>query len=308
MRAIHINTTGQQILASGRGGGGGGRGGRGHEGRGLIHLGVMQVVGSSHTATLEFGWAWGGSGGVVCGGSGGGTGRRRTRFIEPMTRMGASAFGLLGGGTAEQLAFAGLVVGVGDGVVRSMGSVRIDFEEEEADESHARGAKGEQQQEVARVAGEQERAEEREEEGAEPESGERKSRGGAAMMRPVEGGSLDGRGEGHAAAEAGEVGEEAEQSNRARGLVVGLVQGKIADGEQSGASKHSGPRAATVDEHADGEAHGVHAQVPKEADQVALSGGELEPLGELGSPCRVDVLCMASQSVTHPRGTEQGAR
>lgn len=234
-------------------------------------------------AALKLSWAEG-----ACGVGGSGTVRRRTGFIDPVSGVaGALALGLLGGGAAEQLTVGGAAVGVGNGMVGGMG---VDLEEEEAEQSQARGATGEQQQEVARVAGKQQRAEEREEEGAEAKGGQGESGGSPAMVRPVERRRLDGRRKSHAATKAGEIGVEAEQADRSGSLVVGLVQREVAEREEEGAAEDGRAGAAMVDEHADGEAHAVHAEVAKQADQVALRGGELEALSELGSPCRIDIL------------------
>ncbi len=154
-----------------------------------------------------------------------------------------------------------------DGVVRSMW---VDSQEEEANERHPKRSDGQQHQEVARVSGEEDAAEQGEEESAEAEGGQGKCGGGSSMVWPVQRRCLDRRGECHAASEAGEVGEEAHQRHRARPALVGSFEREVPQPEQDGARQDSRPGAFVINKHANRHTQGIHAQVPRQPDQIAL--------------------------------------
>lgn len=113
-------------------------------------------------------------------------------------------------------------------------------------------------------------------------------------MRPVQGRRFDRGREGHAPSEPGKVREEAQQGHGAYGLDVGCVKREIANREQCRPGQDSRSWASVVDKDTDRYAEGVHAQISEEADQVALSRGELQPLSKLRCPSRVHILLTAS--------------
>lgn len=127
-------------------------------------------------------------------------------------------------------------------------------------------------------------AEDGEEEGAEPERGEGKGSSGAPVMWPVESGRLDRGGKGHAASQARQVGAEAQKRNVARCSLIGDVKREVPQCKEKGAGEDSRSR-SSINEDADRDAHSVHAEVAKQADEIALGGGQLQPDGELGRPC-----------------------
>lgn len=193
--------------------------------------------------------------------------RRHTGFNDGVGR----AIGLrLVRGVPPHTAVIDIVRG-GDCVVvrRRLG---MHLEEEEAAKGETACSPGQEHEEGTRVAGEEERSDGREEEGAEAEGGERKGRGGASSVRPVESRRLDGGGKGHAASEAGQIGEETQEGDGAGCAIVGLMQREVAGGQQDGTSENGRSGTASIDEDTNGHSHGVLAEVAREADEVALGG------------------------------------
>ena len=146
----------------------------------------------------------------------------------------------------------------------------VDLQEEEAKERKAGGTAGQKHEEIAGISWKEQGSEEGEEKGTEAERSQWKRRSGTPMMWPIQSRRLDSSREGHTASQTGEERKETQQGDGTRRPVVRLMQGKVADSEANRATENCGPRAAIVDEYANGDAHGVHAQVSKETDQVAL--------------------------------------
>ena len=171
-----------------------------------------------------------------------------------------------------------------------VGRWRIRLEKEETDGGETEGTAREQEQEVAWISWEKKGSKEREEEGTKAKGGEGKCGCGASMLRPVESGCFDGSGESQTATKASEEGEEAKQGNGASSIVVSDMERKVADGQKTGAYEDSRPGATVVNEQTDGDAHQIHAQVSRKANEIALGSRKLQLLSELGGPCRVDIL------------------
>jgi len=171
-----------------------------------------------------------------------------------------------------------------------IGGVRVNLEEEVARKGHEEGADGQEGEKRARVGREEQAAEEREEERAKTEGSQREGGSSSSMMGPVEGRRLDGSIESHTAAQASEEREYTEDGHRSRPRFEGSANGKVTERKQQRASNDGGAGATMVDKQADGNAHGVHAEIPCEADKVGLSGGEVQLVSELRSPSRVHIL------------------
>lgn len=167
-----------------------------------------------------------------------------------------------------------------------------DLQEEHAHKHHNRRPTRQQQQIPRSIIRKREIRHQRIKKRTQPKRRKRERRRRPPMLRPIRRRNLNRSAKRRATPHPRQHGEEAQRrhAQAPRPIIVCGAQGEVSARQCYEAGEDAPARPSRVDEDAAGDPHGVHADVAEVADEVAVGGGEVEALGELGGPGGVGVV------------------